>query len=169
VDLFPEMLSILKPKFPSLKMMMTGEGSLKDQLFNEFIERGVSSMVDYQGVVETDDVPMLLNKSRIFLYPSRQEPFGLSIVEAMACGVPVITTDVFGPREIIKHNYDGFAVPPDDVGALVEAIELLLNDNELRSRITENALKSVQERYDIRQHAKQLVTIYDEMIVRKKK
>jgi glycosyltransferase involved in cell wall biosynthesis len=169
VDLFPEMLSILKPKFPSLKMMMTGEGSLKDQLFNEFIERGVSSMVDYQGVVETDDVPMLLNKSRIFLYPSRQEPFGLSIVEAMACGVPVITTDVWGPREIIKHNYDGFAVPPDDVGALVEAIELLLNDNELRSRITENALKSVQERYDIRQHAKQLVTIYDEMIVRKKK
>lgn len=169
VDLFPEMLFLLKPKFPNLKMMITGEGSLKDRIFKEFDERGVSSMVDYQGVVATEDVPVLINKSRIFIYPSRQEPFGLSIVEAMACGVPVITTNVFGPGEIIKHNYDGFAVPPDDVDSLAEAIEVLLIDNELRNRIRQNALKSVQERYDIRQHAKHLISIYDEMIAMKKK
>ena len=169
VDLFPEMLFLLKSKFPNLKMMITGEGSLKDRIFKEFDERGVSSMVDYQGVVATEDVPVLINKSRIFIYPSRQEPFGLSIVEAMACGVPVITTNVFGPGEIIKHNYDGFAVPPDDVDSLAEAIEVLLIDNELRNRIRQNALKSVQERYDIRQHAKHLISIYDEIIAMKKK
>ncbi len=169
VDLFPEMLSLLKNKFPDLKMMMTGEGSLKDRIFKEFDEREVSSMVDYKGVVETNDVPVFINKSRVFLYPSRQEPFGLSIVEAMACGVPVITTNVFGPREIVKHDYDGIAVPPDDVEALVGAIETLLTDYELRTRIGQNALKSVQERYDIRLHAKQLVAIYDEIIARKKK
>jgi len=169
VDLFPKMLSILKPKFPDLKMMMTGEGSLKDRLFKEFEEQGVASMIDYRGVVETDDVPILINKSKVFLYPSRQEPFGLSIVEAMACGVPVVTTDVFGPREIVRHNYDGIAVPPDDVEALAKAVEMLLTDNELRTRIGQNALKSVQDRFDIKQHAKQLVVIYDEMILGKKK
>ncbi|MFX1559978.1 MAG: glycosyltransferase, partial [Promethearchaeota archaeon] len=67
VDLFPEMLSTLKNKFPNLMMMMTGEGSLKDKLFNEFQEQKVASMVDYQGVVEPEDVPVLINKSRIFL------------------------------------------------------------------------------------------------------
>ncbi|MHA1966132.1 MAG: glycosyltransferase family 4 protein, partial [Candidatus Thorarchaeota archaeon] len=169
VDLFPEMLALLKSKFPDLKMMMTGEGSLKDRLFKEFEEKGVSSMVDYQGVVETDDVPVLINKSRIFLYPSRREPFGLSIVEAMACGVPVITTDVFGPREIVRHNYDGVAVPPDDVVALAKAVGMLLTDNELRTRIGQNALKSAQERYDISHHAKRLIVIYDEMISMKRK
>ena len=169
VDLFPKMLSILKPKFPDLKMMMTGEGSLKDRLFKEFEEHGVASMVDYQGVVKSEDVPVLINKSRVFLYPSRQEPFGLSIVEAMACGVPVITTDVFGPREIVRHNYDGVAVPPDDVVALAKAVEMLLTDNELRTRIGQNALKSVHERYDIRHHAKHLVEIYDNLIARVKK
>jgi glycosyltransferase involved in cell wall biosynthesis len=169
VDLFPKMLSILKPKFPDLKMMMTGEGSLKDRLFKEFEEQGVASMIDYRGVVDTDDVPVLINKSKIFLYPSRREPFGLSIVEAMACGVPVVTTDVFGPREIVKHNYDGFAVPPDDAEALAAAVETLLTDIELRTRISQNAHKSVQERYDIKQHAKQLIVIYDEMITKKKK
>jgi glycosyltransferase involved in cell wall biosynthesis len=169
VDLFPEMLSILKPKFPDLRMMMTGEGSLKDRLFKEFEEQGVASMIDYRGVVETSEVPVLINKSKIFLYPSRREPFGLSIVEAMACGVPVITTDVFGPREIVSHNHDGIAVPPDDVEILAIAVETLLKDDELRNLLSKNALKSVRERYDIKQHAKQLVAIYDEMIRGKKK
>jgi glycosyltransferase involved in cell wall biosynthesis len=169
VDLFPEMLSLLKSKFPDLQMMMTGEGSLKDWLFNEFDEKGVLSMVDYQGVVETEDVPVLINKSRIFLYPSRRQPFGLSIVEAMACGIPVITTDVFGPREIVKHNYDGVAVPPDDVEALAGAVETLLTNNELRNRIGQNGFKSAHERYDIRDHAKRLIAIYNEMIVTMKK
>jgi glycosyltransferase involved in cell wall biosynthesis len=168
VDLFPEMLSILRPRFPRLKMMMTGEGSLKSWLFKEFEKRNVSSMVDYRGVVETDDVPLLLNKSHIFLYPSRQEPFGLSIIEAMACGVPVISTNVFGPGEIIHPNYDGIAVPSDDVNALADAVDLLLSDRELREKIAKNALRSVQ-RYDIREYAKQLLTIYQDLIEKQKK
>ncbi|MFW9802831.1 MAG: glycosyltransferase family 4 protein [Candidatus Thorarchaeota archaeon] len=169
VDLFPEMLSLLRVKFPHLTMVMTGEGSLKEELFKEFEKQGITSMVDYQGVVKTEDVPILINKSRIFLYPSRREPFGLSIVEAMACGVPVVTTDVFGPREIVRNNYDGITVPPNDVRALADAVERLLSDDELMKRIAQNALMSVRERYDIMQHAKQLLTIYQELIDRKKK
>jgi len=169
VDLFPEMLSLLKSRFPTLKMMMTGEGSLKNWLFNEFEKRGVSSIVDYHGVVETAAVPLMINKSRIFLYPSRREPFGLSIVEAMACGVPVITTDVFGPREIIRHNYDGFAVPPDDARALADSVEYLLSDEKIREQIAQNALKTVEEKYDIKNHSMQLVAIYQEIIDHQKK
>jgi glycosyltransferase involved in cell wall biosynthesis len=166
VDLFPEMLVLLKPNFPDLKMMMTGEGSLKEWLFNEFETRGVSSMVDYQGVVETDDVPRFINKSRIFLYPSREEPFGLSIIEAMACGVPVVSTDVYGPKEIIKNNYDGITVPPDNVVALAGAIEKLLEDDKIRAMIIENGIKSVKNKFDIKNHARQLLKIYRELIVR---
>jgi len=167
VDLFPEMLSILKQKFPNLAMMMTGEGSLKNRLFSEFEEQGVASMVDYRGVVEPEEVPTLINKSRIFIYPSRQEPFGLSIIEAMACGVPVVTTDVFGPSEIVSNDYDGVAVPPDDVEALAEAVETLLRDSNLRDR--KNAIKTVHDKFDIRLHVRELVAIYDNLIEREKK
>ncbi|MFW9768341.1 MAG: glycosyltransferase family 4 protein [Candidatus Thorarchaeota archaeon] len=166
VDLFPDMLVLLKTRFPDLKMMMTGEGSLKDWLFSEFDVKDVASMVDYQGVVESKDVPILINKSRVFLYPSREEPFGLSIVEAMACGVPVITTNVFGPKEIIQNNYDGIAVPPNDVEALTVAIVKLLEDDELRTHISENGLKSVKERYDIRMYARRLLEVYEEMVAK---
>ena len=168
VDLFPEMLSILKPRFPRLKMMITGEGSLKSWLFSEFEKRNVSSMIDYKGVVETDRVPLLLNKSRIFLYPSRREPFGLSIIEAMACGIPVITTNVFGPGEIVRPDYDGIVVPPDDVNALADAVVLLLSDRELREKIAQNAIMTAQE-YDIRQYARQLLEIYQDLIEKRKK
>jgi len=121
VDLFPEMLTLLKQDYPDLKLLMTGEGSLKSNLMDSFDNAGVSHMVDYLGVVETKTVPNLINQSRIFIYPSREEPFGLSILEAMGCGVPVVTTNVYGPSEIITEGQDGLTVNPDNVNALVEA------------------------------------------------
>ncbi|MHA2433512.1 MAG: glycosyltransferase family 4 protein, partial [Candidatus Thorarchaeota archaeon] len=168
VDLFPEMLLQLKQYFPDLRMLMTGDGSYKARLFQDLEEKGVSEMVDYLGVVETEKIPDLINRSRIFLYPSRREPFGLSIIEAMACGVPVVTTNVYGPGEIVTHNHDGLAVPPGDVGQLVEAIRSLLSDEELQSKLGNNARRTAENHYDLQQHTKKLLEIYRSQIEKKK-
>ncbi|TFG07448.1 glycosyltransferase family 1 protein [Candidatus Thorarchaeota archaeon] len=164
VDLFPEMLLLLKRKYPDLRMVMTGEGSMKDQLLEEITRLGLEALVEYRGVVRMDEVANLINRSRVFLYPSRREPFGLSIVEAMACGIPVITTNVFGPREIVRHKWDGYIIPANDTRALVEAVEALLSDVELRTRLGKNALESVRKRFDIRMHTTRLVGIYDQIL-----
>jgi len=164
VDLFPEMLVLLKKDYPHLKMVMTGAGSLKDKLLNDFESAGVSHMVDYLGVIETKTVPKLINQSRIFIYPSREEPFGLSIIEAMACGVPVVTTNVFGPSEIITQDIDGLAVNPDDVDALVKAIHALLDDKQLRIMMGEEGRTTVEKRFDINQHLENLVSIYQDLM-----
>ncbi len=169
VDLFPEMLSRLREFFPDLKMLMTGDGSYRTKLFEEFDEAGVSGMIEYLGVVKTGRVPDLINKSRVFLYPSRREPFGLSIIEAMACGVPVITTDVYGPAEIVTHQYDGLMVSPGDVNELVDAVRTLLSDVELQSRLGKNARRTTEDRYDLREHTKKLLGIYDSQIERKRR
>jgi glycosyltransferase involved in cell wall biosynthesis len=84
----------------------------------------------------------------------------------MACGVPVVSTDVYGPKEIIKNNYDGITVPPDNVVALTGAIEKLLEDDKIRTMIIENGIKSVKNKFDIKNHARQLLKIYRELIVR---
>ncbi len=168
VDLFPEMLVLLKQEFPKLRFLMTGEGSLKNQVLEEFEHEGVSSMVDYLGVVNTDEVPNLINQCRVFIYPSREEPFGLSIVEAMACGVPVVTTNVLGPSEIITNNVDGLTVPPENVDELVHAIVFLLKNEEFRTKIGENARKTVESRFDIKQHYDRLIKLYQELIGEKK-
>ncbi|MHA1614657.1 MAG: glycosyltransferase family 4 protein [Candidatus Thorarchaeota archaeon] len=168
VDLFPEMLTLLKQDYPDLKLLMTGEGSLKSNLLEGFDNVEVSHMVDYLGVVETKTVPKLINQSRIFIYPSREEPFGLSILEAMGCGVPVVTTNVYGPNEIITEGQDGLTVDPDDVKALVEAISALLNSEKRRVQMGRRGRETVEKRFDIRQHLESLLSIYQDLVVNRK-
>jgi glycosyltransferase involved in cell wall biosynthesis len=169
VDLFPEMLVRLKPQFPKLKFLMTGDGSLKTDLLRDFEQRGVSDLVDYQGVVDTKMVPELLNRSRVFLYPSREEPFGLSILEAMACEIPVVTTNVYGPSEILTQGVDGLMVPPDDVETLAESVKSLLENTDLRISLGRNARKKIESQFDIKQHYENLVNLYKKAIESKKK
>ncbi len=169
VDLFPKMLVMLKQQVPHLRFLMTGEGSLKDEILMKCEREGVSDLVDYQGVVPVEQVPKLINQSKIFIYPSREEPFGLSILEAMACGVPVITTNVFGPSEIITQNVDGIMVPPGDVGSLVESIKVLLHDDDQRTLLGRNAKKTIESKFDIEQHYQALVALYRKLIESKKK
>ena len=168
VDLFPEMLTLLKQDYPDLKLLMTGEGSLKSNLLEGFDNDEVSHMVDYLGVVEIKTVPNLINQSRIFIYPSREEPFGLSILEAMGCGVPVVTTNVYGPSEIITEGQDGLTVDPDDVNALVEAISTLLNSEKRRVQMGRRGRETVEKRFDIRQHLEELLSIYQDLVVNRK-
>lgn len=164
VDLLPEMLRDLSKSHPNLKLLITGEGSLREGLLEEFSQAGVSALVDYRGVVPMEQVPEMINRSRVFLYPSREEPFGLSVIEAMACGRPVLTTNVFGPSEIVTHPMDGYLVDPDDPLRLSEAASLLLSDEALQRRMGENARKTVEARFDMRSHADSLLKIYRDEI-----
>ncbi len=168
VDIFPEMLESLRMKRPSIKMVMTGEGSLKEQLLEEFKERGVEDVVEYLGVVDARQVPRIINESRIFLYPSRREPFGLSVLEAMACEVPVITANVYGPSEVVTHEIDGYAVTPGDPKILVDSIDRLLTDDELYERIRQNSRATVAKRFDIKFHVPKLLEIYHDVNLRKR-
>lgn len=168
VDVFPEMLQILQKKHPRLKMVMTGEGSLRETLLAELKAREVDAMVDYLGVVDARRVPEIINESRIVLYPSRREPFGLSVLEGMACRVPVITADVYGPSEIVSHGIDGYTISPGNPQVLADAVDTLLTDNKLYRRISQNSRISVETKYDIRLHIPRLMEIYQELIKRKR-
>jgi len=96
-----------------------------------------------------DDVAKLLPTLNVFVSPSRSEPFGLSIVEAMAAGVPVIATASEGAREIIDDQQTGRLVPIGDVKTLANAISGLLTDSELRERLSAEALRRVHERFSL--------------------
>lgn len=163
VDIFPEMLETLRKKHPGLKMVMTGEGSLRDTLLAEFKSNDLGDMVDYLGVVDVRSVPRIINESRIMLYPSRREPFGLSVLEGMACGVPVITANVYGPSEIVSHGIDGYTITPGDPQVLADAVDLLLTDNALYKRISQNSRRTVENGYDIRLHVPRLLGVYQEV------
>lgn len=110
----------------------------------------------------TSNVKQEYLNSSVFALPSRYEGFGLVLIEAMACGVPVVSFDCEnGPRSIITDGVDGFLIPPFDIDAFAEKLFLLMTDDNLRKQMGENAQKSAAQ-YDIAKICFQWKQMFDE-------
>ncbi|TFF68637.1 glycosyltransferase family 1 protein [Candidatus Thorarchaeota archaeon] len=169
VDLFPDIFQCLVGRNPSLRIVMTGEGSCREEMMGQFSEGGMDENVEYLGVVANDRVSRILDQSTVFLYPSRREPFGLSIVEAMACQLPVVTSNVFGPKEIVTDNRDGILVDPEDVDMIADALWRLLDDSERRTSLGRRARVTAERRFNLDHHVERLLASYRAMMAEKKR
>src|SRR5882724_669043 len=107
-----------------------------------------------------DDVANLLSTLDLFVSPARSEPFGLSIVEAMAGGVPVVATASEGAREIIEDNQTGRLVPVGDSEAMAAAIIELLNDPTDRKQLADNAQIRVHEHFSLDRMVERTAYVY---------
>ena len=160
VDLLPEVISRTRRGVPDLTAVITGEGTYRPALLSILKHSGLDECVTYLGVVGWDEIASILNRSRVFVYPSRNEPFGLPIVEAMTCEVPVVTSDVHGPREIITDGEDGVLVPPGDPVALARAIIGLLTNEGLRTRMGRKSRATTEDRFSLSHHVDALLEVY---------
>jgi glycosyltransferase involved in cell wall biosynthesis len=111
----------------------------------------------------TDDVPSFLSTLDVFVSPARSEPFGLSIVEAMAAGVPVVATASEGAREIIDNNETGRLVPIGEAETIAATILDLLEDESERQRLAENARRAASERFSLERMIEQTEQVYAEV------
>ena len=113
------------------------------------------------SVVDVEDEYM---KSSILVQPSRTEGFGLVIVEAMSCGLPVVSFDCEnGPRSIITNGEDGFLIPPFDVEMFANSLMRLMSDDDLRESMGEKG-KQNSQRYDIDIVGQQWKQLFDELM-----
>lgn len=112
-----------------------------------------------------DDVPRILNELTLLAHPSRQEPLGRVLLEAAASGVAVVATDVGGTGEIFPSASEAARlVPPDDAGALAEAIEQLLADGAHRRRLAAAARRRAEEAFDLSPATDGLIHHYQELM-----
>ena len=110
-----------------------------------------------------EDVVKVYQDSSIFVLSSRFEGFGMVLVEAMACGLPVVSFDCpAGPDEIITDGVDGLLVPSGDVHALAEKLMVLMSDENLRRRLGQQARQTAQ-RYDMATLADQWETLFEKV------
>ena len=110
-----------------------------------------------------EDVVKVYQDSSIFVLSSRFEGFGMVLVEAMACGLPVVSFDCpAGPDEIITDGVDGLLVPSGDVHALAEKLMVLMSDENLRRRLGQQARQTAQ-RYDMATLADQWITLFEKV------
>jgi glycosyltransferase involved in cell wall biosynthesis len=132
---------------PDWKLRIYGEGRVGEKLVRLSVKLRLHNNVTFMG--STGDIQGELAKASIHAVSSRFEGFGMTIIEAFASGVPVISFDCpRGPREIITSGVNGLLVPADDVDALAEGLIRMIDDEEGRRRMAENALQAARN-YDI--------------------
>ncbi len=131
----------------NLKLLIVGDGPMKEHLMGLAHDWGIWDKVYFTGRVNDETLYSILKVSDLAILPSRYEPFGITILEAMAAGIAVITTRVGGPNEIVRDWYNGVKVMPDNVDEIIGAAKVLLSNDELRSSIAKNARDSVLRWY----------------------
>jgi glycosyltransferase involved in cell wall biosynthesis len=155
---------ILK-KDKNVQLLIAGDG---DKMYLSYLRRlikllGLTNNVLFLGKIPYTDLPNIYNEAHVFVYPSiYPEPQGMAILEAMACGVPVIASNIGGIPDMIKNNENGLLVKANDPTALVEAITRLKESPEMATNIKERGLKVIWEKFTWRSIAQVVLSEYED-------
>lgn len=146
------------------RLLIVGEGPELGRTEQLIDQLGVSAHVELIG--EAQDVIALLSVSDLFLLPSLQESFGLSALEAMACGVPVVVSNVGGLPEVVTDGVTGFLHPPDAVDRMAESAVRILSDPGLHARMAAEAVRLAVERFSANRIVPQYEALYERTLKR---
>jgi glycosyltransferase involved in cell wall biosynthesis len=125
----------------------------------------IADRVSLVGAVPSADMPAWYRSADLVACTPWYEPFGLTPLEAMACGVPVVTYSVGGMRDTVIDRVTGLHVPPGDVSALIAALQRLLADEPLRRRVGRAALTMARTRYSWATTAARMADVYADVSV----
>lgn len=167
IEYLIEAFAIVKAKYrgtKQLRLSIAGEGSLKKRLMNLAVKLGIGNSTNFLGFVPHVEVPKVLNQFSVFTCLSISESFGVAVLEASACGIPVIVSDTGGLPEVAKNNETGFIVPSRNPDAAAEAIIKLIEDEALRKRMGAEGRNFVLQNYEWKDCASRMEKLYEDII-----
>jgi teichuronic acid biosynthesis glycosyltransferase TuaC len=156
-------LARIKDSHPHLRCAIIGEGGDRDCFIALARDLNISNQIDFLGRRSRRDVAAAMRSCSVFVLPSRYEGLGCVYLEAMSCGKPVIACRGQGIDEIIQHRTNGWLIPVDGLEELVEALQSLLPNAELRAAIGHAARKTIVDAFTLEHQARKLVRIYKEV------
>lgn len=162
VDVFLRAVQLLHPEIPDLRAVIIGDGPARGQLQALSRELGVENVVSFLG--HCSDVPNRLLKTAIFVLPTRCEGLGISIMEAMAMGVPVIATNVGGVPELIRHGDTGILVNCEDYGAIAGHARGIIRDPQGAEALRKAAYRHIADNYKTGVMLEQIYQLYRRVV-----
>lgn len=154
-------------RLPQGRALIAGEGPMLPALREQAARLGLGERVLFLGRVDDEEAVALLHAATLFVMPSHQrsEAFGLSQIEAMACGLPVVSTDLpTGVPEVNRHGETGLIVPPADPAALAEALRALWSDPSRRAALGEAGRRRARDNYRAETMAERVMAIYEDVL-----
>ncbi len=150
--------------FHRVGVVLVGDGPSRSELEAETRRLGIADRVVFLG--QRRDVPVVLAALDLFVQPSLYEGFGISLLEAMAAGLPIVASRVGGIPEVVQDGATGLLVPPRDPAALASAVIRLLRDREEAGRLGAAAARRARERYSLRAAAARVDALYRDILGR---
>lgn len=159
-DTLIDAAALVLRRFPDVRFELVGDGTERAALVERAVQRGVSHAVTFLG--HLDDVPARLAQASIFTLPSESEAFPNAVLEAMACGLPVVASAVGGIREVVQDGHTGFLVPPRDPATLADRLCSLLSQPEMAATWGARGRELVETRYSFDRMVDSITSLYDQ-------
>jgi len=158
--------SLLKLNRPDTKLVVVGDGNMRQEYISRAAALGLTDRVVFAGRVSADELPSYYAMSNLLVLPSTTEgeAFGLVLVEAMACGKPVIASDLPGVRSVVDEGITGLLAKPGSVGDLVDKIGSLLSQPDVMTRMGIEGRKKAETRYAWHNIGLLLERLYEEVL-----
>lgn len=160
----PESLIDIAERVGDAELFIIGRGPQETALKADAEARGVRAI--FAGRVPNDEIPALLNSASVFVMPTTHEGSPKAIFEAMACGLPIVSTEVVGVSPAITQGEEGFKFSPDDIGGMAGAVRRLIEDPALARTMGEKARKRACERYSIEGAVERELALYRDVLGR---
>jgi N-acetyl-alpha-D-glucosaminyl L-malate synthase BshA len=158
-----EIFDRIRRQVPS-RLLLVGDGPELSTAHRTAQELGIAGLVHSAGAQQ--DVLPLLSIADVFLLPSAQESFGLAALEAMACEVPVVASNVGGLPEVIEHDVTGFLHLPEDIDGMAASAVAVLTDTNRHRAIAEAARQRVHELFCEERVVPMYVSLYSDVLAR---
>jgi glycosyltransferase involved in cell wall biosynthesis len=155
-----------KLKNSGCRLLIIGRGELREKYEKQAEELGVSKIEFISDVASDSELAGYYQKADVFVLPSinKSEAFGMVLLEAMACGAPVIASDLPGVRDVFKNGVHGLLAEPGNADDLKNKIELMLSDNEKRREMGRAGRKLVLEKYNWKKAGERMEEVYKQVI-----
>lgn len=154
----------LRTRFPSLRLVVAGDGVARAGLERQAAELGLGEAVEFLGWVDPDEVPALINTCTIVLIPSRHEGLPLVALQAAQLGRPVVATPVHGLSEAVVDGETGLLVEPENGPALGRAIAFLLEHPATATRLGQAARRRARDQFGWERHVAAYDALYHRLV-----
>jgi sugar transferase (PEP-CTERM/EpsH1 system associated) len=155
-------VALLVHRQPAFRLQVAGDGPCMQETQQAIQQLGLGEHVQLLG--ECSDIPGLLRRASLFVLSSRTEGIPLTLLEAMACGLPVVATRVGGNVEVVQDGQTGWLVPSGDAPQLAAAIERVWSDPEASRRLGQAGRERVVQRFDVQRMIQSYEDLYREVL-----
>lgn len=151
---------------PHTKFLLVGDGVLRTRIAAEVFEKGLESNFIFAGLVPPGEIPRYVSAMDALVHLSLREGLARALPQAMAAGKPVVSFDIDGAAEVVRHGETGFLLEPQDVPGLKKAVIRLLQDHDLAATMGAHGRESVKEKFSQETMVRQIHELYQQLAAR---